>query len=165
MHDGQMSTLVCSPKKHRNQCQDFYSLEYFSSTQDNTHHYHQPSFHHPTQPLLIMAAAKVSFHLPSRKSQSNRYFSVCPSCQKDHLNSALGGEQPNALSLLSSDSADPKYDIINHAVDEQDEAQWTGVEITREHIVRTWRAKVVKACGEETGCAKVLLAQVYSTHL
>ena len=112
-----------------------------------------------------MASTKVSFSLPPNRTQTIRIYSVCLACQQAHSTSVNESEGSIAVSVLSSDSADPKYDIFKHAVDELREAESTGTIITWEHVARTWREKVVQVCGEETGCAKVLLAQVCSTHL
>lgn len=105
-----------------------------------------------------MALPKFTFGVPLLKTVE--YFSVCPECQQEHSTSANGGAKPNALFKFSGNANDVKYDIIKHAIDEMDAAKLTGIDVTRDHVARTWRAKVVKECGQDSGCAKLLLAQV-----
>ena len=111
-----------------------------------------------------MANPKISFRMPSVRTKDVKYFSVCAACQKDHSIGTNGHANPNSVFSLSGNSADIKYDILQHARDESDRAKWTGASVTRDDIARTWRAKVIKECGQESGCAKLLLAQVSTEH-
>lgn len=112
-----------------------------------------------------MASSKVTFSMPSRKAPNVKHFSICSKCQKEHAAGTKGEPKRNTPFQLSSNPADIKYDIISHALDELDAAKWTGIKLTREHITRTWRAKVMNECGSKSGCAKILLSQVSLGHL
>ena len=105
-----------------------------------------------------MALPKFTFTVPSQKTSAVRYFSICPECEEEHFPNT--GIKRESLFQFSHNPADVKYDIIAHALDEIEEAKWTGVNVTQDHIARTWRAKVIKECGQESGCAKLLLSQV-----
>ena len=54
--------------------------------------------------------------------------------------------------------ADVKCDIIAHAEEEPDGAKFSGITVTKDHVVRTWSVKVIKECGQESGRAKLLLS-------
>ncbi len=98
--------------------------------------------------------------MPLRKTTSIKYFSICSECQREYDAGTTGRAKPSGLVELSSNSADIKYDIIAHAQDELSSVAGTGVELTQDDIARTWRAKVMNECGQDSGCAKLLLLQV-----
>lgn len=103
--------------------------------------------------------------MPSRKAPNVKYFSFCSKCQEEHAAGTKGDPKRNTPFQFSSNPADIKYDIISHALDELDAAKWTGIKLTREHIARSWRAKVVNECGSKSGHTKMLLSQVSLGHL
>ena len=78
---------------------------------------------YPGGPFTQVGLAKATFCAPLQRTSEVSYFSVCSKCQQEHFRSANGAAKRTRLFRLTSSSDDLKYDIIQRAVDEVDDAK------------------------------------------